>query len=78
MSDSLAGQESKTYGNRVHCCLVVSPAGRPLHAYRSVRELSEALRDAIAGHRSLLEDSTGEGQSKQDQRNTKAKQCVAH
>jgi hypothetical protein len=35
---------------------VVSPAGRPLHAYRSVRELLEALRDAIVGHRSLLEN----------------------
>jgi hypothetical protein len=34
---------------------VSSPAGRPLHAYKSVRELLEALRDAIAGHRSLLE-----------------------
>jgi hypothetical protein len=55
-ADSLAGQESETYGNRVHCCLVISPAGRPLHAYRSVRELLEALRDAIGGRRSLLED----------------------
>ncbi|KAG9240328.1 hypothetical protein BJ878DRAFT_571127 [Calycina marina] len=55
-ADSLAGCESETYGNRIHCCLVVSPAGRPLYAYRSVRELLEALRDAIAGHRSLLED----------------------
>jgi serine/threonine protein kinase len=36
--------------------LVTSSAGRPLHAYGSVRELLEALRDAIAGHRSLLED----------------------
>ena len=54
--DSLAGCESETYGNRIHCCLVVSPAGRPLHAYRSTRELLEALRDAIRGHKSLLED----------------------
>jgi serine/threonine protein kinase len=36
--------------------LITSPAGRPLHAYKSVKELLEALRDAIAGHRSLLED----------------------
>ncbi|KAG9237290.1 hypothetical protein BJ875DRAFT_533004 [Amylocarpus encephaloides] len=35
---------------------LVSPAGRPLHTYRSVREFLEALRDAITGHRSLLED----------------------
>ncbi|KAH6667434.1 hypothetical protein B0J14DRAFT_619990 [Halenospora varia] len=55
-ADSLAGCESETYGNRIHCCLVVSPAGRPLQAYMSVRELLEALRDAIAGHRSLVED----------------------
>ena len=54
--DSLAGCGSETYGNRIHCCLVVSPAGRPLHAYRSTKELLEALRDAVRGHKSLLED----------------------
>lgn len=54
--DSLAGLESETYGNRIHCCLVVSPAGRPLHAYRSVKELLTALHDAVKAHRSLLED----------------------
>ena len=32
-ADSLAGREDETYSNRIHCCLVVSPAGRPLHAY---------------------------------------------
>ncbi|KAG9229469.1 hypothetical protein BJ875DRAFT_537697 [Amylocarpus encephaloides] len=37
--DSLVGCESETYGNRIHCCLV----------------LLEALRDAIRGHKSLLE-----------------------
>ncbi len=35
---------------------MISPAARPLHTFRSVRELSEVLLDAIAGHRSLLED----------------------
>ncbi|KAH8744111.1 hypothetical protein F5882DRAFT_387726 [Hyaloscypha sp. PMI_1271] len=30
--------------------------GGPLHAYKSVGELIEALRDAIKGHKSLLED----------------------
>jgi hypothetical protein len=54
--DSLAGGESETYGNRVHTCLVTSPAGRPLQSFRSVRELLEAIRDAISAHRSLLED----------------------
>lgn len=28
--DSLAGCESETFGNRIHCCLVVCPAGRPI------------------------------------------------
>ncbi|CAM6001881.1 unnamed protein product [Sphagnum balticum] len=55
-TNSLAGCESKAYGNRIHCCSVVSLAGRPLHAYRSIRELLEALRYAIVGHRSLLDN----------------------
>lgn len=45
--DSLVGCEGETYCNLVHCCLVVFLAGWPLHAYTSVRELVEALRDAI-------------------------------
>jgi len=55
-ADSLVSQESETYSNRIYYCLVVLLAGRPLYAYTSVRELLEALRDAIAGHRSLFED----------------------
>jgi hypothetical protein len=55
-ADSLTDCESETYGNRVNYCLVTSPAGRPLYKYRSVRELLEALCDAIRGHRSLLKD----------------------
>ena len=35
--------------------LVTSPAGRPLYKYQSFRELLEALRHAIRGHRSLFE-----------------------
>ena len=34
--------------------LVTSLASRPLHEYQLVRELLEALRDAIQGYRSLL------------------------
>jgi hypothetical protein len=34
---SLASCDSETYGNRIHCCLVVSPAGRPFNPYVSVR-----------------------------------------
>ena len=55
-ADSLTGYESETYGNRVNYCLVTSPAGRLIHEYQSVRELLEALHDAIRGHKSLLED----------------------
>ncbi|CZS92412.1 uncharacterized protein RAG0_02864 [Rhynchosporium agropyri] len=53
---SLTDCESETYGNRIHYCLVTSPAGRPLREHQSVKELLEALRDAIRGHKSLLED----------------------
>lgn len=35
---------------------MVSPAGRPLRAYKSVKKLLEPLRDAIFGHKSLVED----------------------
>ncbi|KAH6708844.1 hypothetical protein BKA61DRAFT_696717 [Leptodontidium sp. MPI-SDFR-AT-0119] len=51
----LIGCESEMYGNRVNYCLVTSLARRSLHEYQSVKELLEALRDAIRGHRSLLE-----------------------
>jgi len=54
--DSFTDYESEAYDNRVNYCLVTSPAGRPLRKYHSVRELLEMLRDAIRGHRSLLED----------------------
>jgi len=54
--DSLTDCESETYGNRIYYCLVVSLASRPLHAYRPVGELLEALCDAILGHKSLLKD----------------------
>ncbi|KAH8748191.1 hypothetical protein F5882DRAFT_311544, partial [Hyaloscypha sp. PMI_1271] len=36
--------------------IVVSLASRPLHTHRSVGELLKSLRDAIRGHKSLLED----------------------
>jgi Fungal protein kinase len=43
-ADSLAGCESETYGNRIYCCLVTSPAGRPLHSYRSVTAFGGSSR----------------------------------
>jgi hypothetical protein len=55
-TESLTECENDTYDNRVNYCLVTSPAGRPLHSCQSITEFLEALRDAIRGHRSLLED----------------------
>jgi hypothetical protein len=55
-ADSLTGRESETYSNRTHTCSITSPARRLLYLYKLVRELLEAFRDAITGHRSLLED----------------------
>jgi hypothetical protein len=39
--------------NRIYSCLVVSPAGRVIGEYRTIRELLESERDAIKAHRSL-------------------------
>ncbi|KHO00997.1 serine/threonine-protein kinase Sgk2 [Metarhizium album ARSEF 1941] len=41
------------FENRIYSCLVVSPAGRVICDFLSVRELLEALRDAIKAHQSL-------------------------
>ncbi|KAK2591533.1 hypothetical protein QQS21_010783 [Conoideocrella luteorostrata] len=42
------------YENRILSCLVISPAGCVISDFASVRELLEALRDAIRAHRSLF------------------------
>ncbi|KAL7928503.1 serine/threonine-protein kinase Sgk2 [Trichoderma chlorosporum] len=44
---------SELYENRILSCLVISPAGRVLSDFRCIKELLEALRDAIKAHRSL-------------------------
>lgn len=41
--------------NRIYSCLVVSPAGRVISDFRTVRELLESMRDAIKAHQSLYE-----------------------
>ncbi|OAA62914.1 serine/threonine-protein kinase Sgk2 [Cordyceps fumosorosea ARSEF 2679] len=41
------------YENRILSCLVISPAGRVLSDFSTIRELLEALHDAIRAHRSL-------------------------
>jgi hypothetical protein len=42
--------------NRILSCLVVSPPGRPISNFESVKEFLEALRDIIKAHRSLYID----------------------
>ena len=54
--DSLMSDADEPYGDRAHCCLVVSPAGRPLDDFRSIKEFLQALRDAIQAHKSLWID----------------------
>lgn len=39
--------------NRIFFCLVVSPAGRVISEFRTIKELLESKRDAIIAHRSL-------------------------
>ncbi|KAG5985582.1 hypothetical protein E4U52_001176, partial [Claviceps spartinae] len=39
--------------NRIYSCLVVSPAGRVISEFRTIKELLEAERDAIKAHQSL-------------------------
>lgn len=51
--NSLRGKESEAHGNRIHFCLLVS---RPLRAYKPAKELLEPPRDAIFGHKLLVED----------------------
>ncbi|EGX92351.1 serine/threonine-protein kinase Sgk2 [Cordyceps militaris CM01] len=50
---SLYAPSEDLWENRIYSCLVVSPAGRVISAFESVRELLESLRDAIKAHRSL-------------------------
>ncbi|KAL1954026.1 hypothetical protein VTO42DRAFT_1804 [Malbranchea cinnamomea] len=53
---SLFASSDSPYDNRRFCCLVISPAGRPIYEYAEPLELLEALRDAITAHKSLYMD----------------------
>ena len=44
------------YDNRILSCLVVSPPGRPISKFDSVKQFLEACRDFIKAHRSLLDE----------------------
>jgi hypothetical protein len=51
---SLRTQDQEApYENRILSCLVISPMGRVLSGFQSIRELLEVLRDAIRAHQSL-------------------------
>ncbi|CAK7270987.1 hypothetical protein SEPCBS119000_004367 [Sporothrix epigloea] len=52
-ASSYAALQDDPYENRILTCLVISPAGRVISDFRTLRELLEALRDAIRAHRSL-------------------------
>ena len=43
------------FNNRILCYLVISPPGRSIRDFRSIRELLEACRDAIKAHKSLYD-----------------------
>ena len=45
-----------SFDNRIFSCLVISPPGRPINEFKSVREFLEACRDFIKAHRSLYYD----------------------
>lgn len=45
--------DKETFGNRLLRCLVISPAGRALCDFRSIKELLTAIRDSIKAHSSL-------------------------
>lgn len=49
------GAQGEVYKNRILSCMVISPAGRTITEFQSIKELLTALRDAVKGHRSLFE-----------------------
>jgi Fungal protein kinase len=51
------GEEDMAIKNRLFSCLVISPAGRPLKSFCSIKELLTALGDCIRAHQSLLEEA---------------------
>jgi hypothetical protein len=52
-SPSLYTPGEDLWENRIYSCLVVSPAGRVISEFRTIKELLESGRDAIKAHRSL-------------------------
>lgn len=52
--DDSADTTQQNWQNRIFRCLVITPAGRTINRFASVRELLETLRDAIRAHQSLF------------------------
>jgi hypothetical protein len=52
---SLYDPSEDPWENRIYSCLVISPAGRVISDFKTVKELLEAMRDAIKAHQSLYE-----------------------
>lgn len=50
-------KDNETFKNRIFCCLVISPLGRAIDTFRSIKEYLQALRDAIKAHRYLYYDA---------------------
>ena len=50
---SLYTSSEDLWENRIYSCLVVSPAGRVISEFRTIKELLESERDAIKAHWSL-------------------------
>ncbi|KAI1202726.1 serine/threonine-protein kinase Sgk2 [Nemania serpens] len=47
---------NQEWENRIYSCVVVSPAGRVISEFESIKELLESIRDAIRAHQSLYMD----------------------
>jgi hypothetical protein len=45
---SLVGSYYEALENRLHGCIIISPRGRAVHNFRSVKELSEVFREVQA------------------------------
>ncbi|KAI1262889.1 serine/threonine-protein kinase Sgk2 [Xylariaceae sp. FL1019] len=52
---SLYNPGGDKWENRIYSCLVISPAGRVVSNFQTIKELLEAIRDAIRAHQSLYE-----------------------
>jgi serine/threonine protein kinase len=48
--------KDRSFDNRIFSYLIISPPGRPINEFKSVREFLEACRDFIKAHRSLYYD----------------------